>query len=80
MELSAIDATIGNRYYTSKSVGPVLSDFSSKSSSLKYAASGDTYLLSKHWVRYLASRASNGKYGAHCPKYGFPPMSRHERD
>ena len=43
-------------------------------------AAGDMYLLSKHLVRYLASRASNGKYGAHCPKYGFPPMSRHKRD
>ena len=40
------------------------------------AADGDMYLLSKHWVRYLASRASIGKYGAHCPKSGFPPMSR----
>ena len=40
------------------------------------ASAGDMYLLSKHLVRYLASRASYGKYGAHCPKYGFPPMSR----
>ena len=49
-------------------------DYSAKSGIS--AADGDKYLLPKHLVRYLASRASNGKYGTHCPKYGFPPMSR----
>ena len=79
-EASQVNSILAERSTKCKaaweSEGTVLTDSFSVHYPCISAADGDMYLLPKHSVRYLASRASIGKYGAHCPKYGFPPMSR----